>query len=375
MYLVSLGFRHLCALHVGITLLIWSREIKRENMSIVAFDTKEFRRGREKTFFAPIGVSLRIDDEAEFKANYDAAFNELSPKFRFDRKRKVYSTYELIGKLGFPKTIAFIEGIFSRIQSLIKQMAVYYTILPPTKVPSVREYGAEGSGVKEVSTLKFLAELNPYYVYCCAWRYAQTESRLQEKLLLDNFEGKITDAWIELNRMCGEKLQVYPHGDRCNPFISAADMMVALLDFRLYRNKKRLDSEGITSVFSDASFDVVPMFTGQPHLSKLSPRTNRMIDVSANFKRPIIFILLEELELMRLKAVRKMFESSPLMGSILNKAFEMDCGVKFFDPTLDSTTIRDGDVFVCIGSKAKATAEYIKNMFNIEILSRENLQP
>lgn len=65
-------------------------------MSIVAFDTKEFRRGIDKSFFAPLGVSLAIDNEVEFKATYDQAMEDLFPKFKQARDRKVYSTYELI---------------------------------------------------------------------------------------------------------------------------------------------------------------------------------------------------------------------------------------------------------------------------------------
>ncbi|MFN4133719.1 MAG: hypothetical protein ACK4GQ_05075 [Candidatus Hadarchaeales archaeon] len=342
------------------------------NMSIVAFDTKEFRRGIDKAFFAPIGVSLTIDDAEEFKLVYDRTFDELFPKFADVRERKVYSTYELIERWGLPKTIAFIEMFLNKIQHLIKKMGVYYTILPPTKVPCVKKYGAEGR-VKEIETVEFLRELNPYYTYCCAWRYAQDMLNQEDKLLLDNFEGKITGAWIELTKNCKGRFWVYPHGDRCNPLISAADMMVALVDYRLYRSKKRLDSSGITSVFSSAPFEVKPVFIGQPHLSKISPKINRMINLMEYYKRPIIFILLEKLELIRSEAERRMFERSMLMNFVVNMAFEKDCPIKYFDPIKDSDIISDGDILVCIGEKAEADAKVIKNLFDIQIVSMKDL--
>jgi hypothetical protein len=341
-------------------------------MGIVAFDTKEFRRGIDKAFFAPIGVSLTIDDAAEFRAVYDQALDELFPKFKQVRERKVYSTYELIEKWGLPKTVAFVEMFLNKIQHLVKKMGVYYTILPPTKVPRVKKYGADGR-VKEVETVEFLRELNPYYVYCCAWRYAQTMLNQGDKLLLDNFEGKVTDAWMELAQSCKGRFWVYPHGDRCSPPISAADMMVALVDYRLYRNKKKLDSLGIATVFSGAPFEITPMFIGQPHLSKLSPKTNRMINLTEYYKRPIIFILLEKLELIKSEAERRMFERSPLMNSVMNMSFEMDCPIKYFDPVKDSDIISDGDILVCIGGKAEADAKVLKNLFDIQIVSMKDL--
>lgn len=262
----------------------------------------------------------------------------------------------------------------TKIQDFIKHVVVYYTILPPSKVPKAKKYGAEGSGVKDVEALKFLEELNTYYVYCCAWRYSQIMLRQEDTLLLDNFEGKVTDAWIELAQKCRGRLWVYPHGDRCNPFISAADMMVALVDFRLYRNKKRLDPEGITSVFGGAPFEITPVFMGQPQLSKLSPRTNRMIDLSNYYKRPIIFILLEKLELIKSGAERKMFERSPLMTSVMNISFEKDCPIKYFDPDKDSGIINNGDILVCVGEKAERDAKVLKNMLDIQIVTLRDLR-
>jgi hypothetical protein len=343
-------------------------------MSVVAFDSKEFIRGGEKSFFAPLGAGVKFDNEAEFKDNYNASLDETARKFRFDRKRKAYTTYELIQKLGFRKTIAFLEAFFQEIKETIAQMGVYYTIIPPTKVPAVKKYGTEGYAVQEVGTLKFLRELNPYYVYCCAWCYAQARAHPSEKLVLDGFEGKITNAWRELERIGGERLRVYLRGDQCNPFISTADMMAALVDFRLYRHRKRLDPAGITSVFSNAGFEVTPVFIGQPHLPKITPAPDRMIDVAPYFARPMIFIVPEELELLKVGAVRKILEGSPLMDSILNKAFEIDGAVKFFEPNIDSTAIRGGDKFVCLGPKAKAAAEYIQKMYDIEIWAREDFE-
>lgn len=329
-------------------------------MTLVAFDAKEFNRGLGKTFFACLGAGVEIKNETDFKEKYDECIEELSKKFNFTRERKVYSAYDLGQKLGFAKSIAFWENFIKSLGDFIVNLNVYYTILPPSKVPKVKLYGAQKSRVVEIDTLSFLRRLNPAYVHCCAWKYLLETQSLPEHFLLDYFEYEVSNAWSNLISKMPPK--IYYHGDECNPFIATADIFALLVDVRLYRKKLGLCNDGITKAFTDVNIKATPSPIDVRHLSNIVPYRNQKIDTTPYIARPVIFIIPETTELMRPRAVREMIKASPFMNEILNKAFDINASVKFYDPDIDSKVVRSGDIVIYTGPKSKEVAELLNRL-------------
>lgn len=343
-------------------------------MTLVAFDAKEFNRGLGKTFFACLGVGVEIKNETDFKEKYDECIEAISKKFNFTRERKIYSAYDLGQKIGFAKSIAFWENFIKSLGDFIVNLNVYYTILPPSKIPKVKLYGAQKSRVVEIDTLSFLRRLNPAYVHCCAWKYSLEAQSLPEHIVLDYFEYEVSNAWRTLiNKI---RPRIYYHGDECNPFIATADMLALLVDVRLYRKKLGLCDDGITKAFADVNIKVTPSPIDVRHLSNIVPYRNQKIDTTPYIARPVIFIIPETTELMSARMVRKTIEESPFMVDVLNKAFALDTSIKFFDPDIDARVIKTGDVVVYTGPKSKEIALLLNRLHKetLQVVSEKEVK-
>ena len=337
------------------------------NMPVVAFDTKEFNRGLGKTFFACLGVGVEIKNEQNFRQQYISSFEKISKDFSFNPTRKIYKAYDMGQKLGFGKAIAFWEKLLTELQDFIVKLNVYYTILPPSKIKKVKMYGAQKSRVKEVDALDFLRRLNPAYVHCCAWKYTQDNVSLPQDMLLDYFEYEVTEGWNALIERV--KPKIYYHGDKCNPFISLADIFVMLVDVRLYRKKIGLSSENIVKAFEDIDVNVLASPIDLRHLKYVSPYRNQKIDTAPYIARPLIVIIPEEIEQ---ASGRRIIEDSPLMDAVLDRAVDMDASVKFFDPNIDAKVIKKGDIAVYIGPESEKTALLLKRTHGVEVMNEKD---
>lgn len=360
-------------------------------MTVVAFDTKEFNRGLDKTFFACLGVGVEIKNEQNFGKEYISSFEKISKDFGFNKTRKIYKAYDMGQRLGFRKAIAFWEKLLEEVQDFIVRLNVYYTILPPSKIKKVKMYGAQKSKVKEVDALDFLGRLNPAYVHCCAWKYMEDNVSLPQSMLLDYFEYEVTEGWNALIERV--KPKIYYHGDKCNPFISLADNLAMLVDVRLYRfykNKLRefyednlampvddrlyrkkigLSGENIVKAFEDIDVNVLASPIDLRHLKYVSPYRNQKIDTVPYIARPLIIVIPEEI---KLASGRRIIEDSPLMDAILDKAVDMDGSVKFFDPNIDAKVVKKGDIAVYIGPESEKTALLLKRTHDIEVMSEKD---
>lgn len=326
-------------------------------MTIAAFDAKEFNRGAEKSFFAPIGISVKIDDEGEFQERYDKIMEETAANFNFERTRYVYKSSQLLDELGLNKGIAFMEQFFSEIVDFIASTELYFTIIPPSKVSEIEIYGTG----ETVPTQKFLRKLNTNYVHCCGWKYSQVHDELPERLVLDYFEGKQTGAWHDLKEIDG--LQIYLRGDLCNRLISTADLLISIVDFRLYRRKERLNEDNLRKIFLQENLTTTVEFIGQPDFGNIVMKRRKMIDTSPFLAHPIIFVLPET---QFGSKARKIIENSPVMDSILNRAVELDGSTKFYDQDLDAGLVEDGDILIYMGDEGKELAEVISSVYDVE---------
>ena len=253
------------------------------------------------------------------------------------------------------------------------EVTVYYTTIPSTKIPQVKKYGYYKSAVVQVPTIEFLKSLDGPYPHCCAWKYIMDNpGSLAFPILLDYFEGELTQAWEDVGHLPNVKVCF---GDDCNCFVSMADIMTKIIDNRIFLNKKKLYLSDIEECFQDIS--VKPVFIDE--LSYIVPKTNVPIDISLNAIHPLVFVLKEGIHQEVLGSTAKehdMIETSPAMERILNFAFSINGGYKFFDAKHDPGLIRPNDYFVYFGKKGQETAEYLSNLgYQINIRGIKEIEP
>ncbi|MGQ9718998.1 MAG: hypothetical protein ACUVWK_04055 [Nitrososphaerales archaeon] len=119
-------------------------------MPIVAFDSKDFRRGRielvdnpEKPgtkmqrycgFHTPLGAGVWFNDEEGFKTKYVEVIKDMIESFALPIVRPFYYSTTLKREIGLRKTFAFCDKLVKQLQKFIKCIHVSYIILPPDKI-------------------------------------------------------------------------------------------------------------------------------------------------------------------------------------------------------------------------------------------------
>jgi len=347
-------------------------------MSVVAIDAKGFlRKGFRRSdrkyseFRAVLGTAIKFKDKDDFKNEYDQIIEKLTKKYGIARKHKVIKSYEILSALRYPQGPAFIEEFFKRVADLLKNVIIYYTTIPSTKVPQVKKYGADKTGVQLVDPITFLKDLEPSYPHCCAWKYESDNPKdIDTPLFIDYFEGELTDAWKQISAL--PNIRIYTAGDQCNCYISTADIVTKLVDLRLYAKHMTLYKTCIQDCFPD--FDIEIRFIDE--LKFITPISREKIDVRTKLAHPMIFIMKEGVytDIVGPAKERDIIAFSPLMDKILDKAYDIDGCAKFFDAKGDQKFIVKGDYFLCLGNKGLKMSKYLQNLgYDIEIISAKEL--
>jgi len=371
-------------------------------MQIVSFDAKDFRRSKKilipnpenpeeqiekvKEFYTPLGVGVLIKNPEKFVEDYLSANIELSDNFFVKNKRPFYSSFYLKDEIDLRKAFRFCDDLVKKIQEHIEKIHICYLILSKEKHPTVNVGGTK-SPTEEVETPKFLRIMQPMFSYITAWNF-QKINRKKYKLVIDGFSSKETIAWREL--INHNDVMVYPHGDECNPFISLADIIAFLTDLKLYNTDyehRQLFPENVKYIWEDYSFDVECRFLDEKLFSKYRWESNDMINYSDYLARPVIFLLVDEIEKLApsIISVESSFQTT-LEGEavpiepkkfrrVIQKMEPYQCALKyaiqkngclqFFDPRIDSNKVKDGDVIVYMGEKSKSIANALYDAFDI----------
>jgi len=331
--------------------------------SVVAFDCKEFNiPGRERDFFAPIGIGLRIRDRKAFQKEYRTSIASSVSEHSINLKRSVLDSYTIRKILGGEDAfVRFYENLLSDLRPHIEFAHIFYSIIPPRKVKRLFVYG-ERAEVKD--PVDFLKEHNAGFVALCGWKYSEIvpqEARADE-VCLDYFEAKHTKAWDALSTL---KPKLFVRGDTCNPCIATADGILSMIDKSLKRNfyydGLKLGDTSIRHALKSLGIPGEPAFIGQPDLRKIVPDSRDQVVTRDFIAHPVFFICTENRpEGISNQDYREMIEYMPVMDQIVEKACDTGGSIKFYDPTTDYMSARPEDFFAHYGERGKAFCRELK---------------
>jgi len=341
-------------------------------MSFVAIDSGDFvRKGKRGAFKACIGAALTIDKVDAFEFAYFDILEKLCKNYGVKRKKLVFKAYDILSVLPLKDGVSFLNELFDGLVDMFVSVDYYYSYLFTEKVPVVKLYGADKSGVEEIKPIEFMNKLSSGYPHCCAWKYVYDHSNANVSFHLDHFESEVTLGW-ELIK--DRDLNVYLAGDEMYPFLAMADVAVELLDRRLYLSKASLFPKNINSCFKELGDKLRVSFLGQKYLKYITPIKKQKIDTLPKLKRLLIFILKEYPP--GFKDESQLIRNSPLWGRICEFAYNRKGTVKFVDPNSkdDRRLLLTGGIAICVGAEGVKVAKYLRNLgVDIEIVKASTL--
>jgi len=285
-------------------------EEKVKNM-VSAIDASVFERGgyRKALFKAPLGVAVTLDDYADYKKFYDKTLAELFKKYGRNREKYVYSASGIMSLFNNPaESDEFFEGFFKAVAPRIRHLDVFYTYFPKNQPTSISIYGKGQTSVETLSPIKFIEnKLINAYPHNCAWRFIETHSEFKDnQIFLDHFQSEVTQSWFALQNL--PNIHIFLKGDECNCAISTADILLKIVNNRLFRAKKGLYPDDIKNALPEVSNRLTSHFLGAKYLPYLVPVFPKQINFEDKIKHPIIYLLREPESSI---VTKKVSESSP----------------------------------------------------------------
>jgi len=339
-------------------------------MSIVAFDSGEFirskksDRGTEVVFHTPLGtgVSIKKEIKGDFQKQYHSSVEKHAKAFKVPTRRYVYSHENLWKEIGHAKTVKICDSVIKDLQKYIDRVFVSYVVIP--KETQYIEVGGYGCPIEQKRTPIFLRSIAHMFSYMTAWAYSGRHLRENDAYLIDHFTGEVTTAWRDLSAF--PDLKIYPGGDECNELISVADMLAYLTEKKLWDAKMWLKPESVEQVWNSYKFHTEVRFIDEDTLSKIRPFSKELINVVDFLARPMVFVNVTGIGFSRLTGDPRV--------SVAAYACSLDGAFEGFDKFIDSSKIRDGDIFVYAGEEAKTLANSFKDMFDIQVHSVRELR-
>ncbi len=335
---------------------------------VIAFDSKDFKRSNaagELKWFTPLGCGVAISNQESFAKQYAESLKGLAKDFGITQMSGCFSSAEYFQEIGPAKVCALSEKLLNSVQKFIDSVYFTFIVLPSAKIPKVPVGGYRGP-TKEIETFDFLRQVSGYFSYITAWHYLGIESRENETIVVDGFNGKRTPAWDDLLARCVPK--IYQHGDECNPFIATADIIAFLSDKKLWDGYLKLTPENLVEVWKGYTFNVeTPHFLDDKILSKVKWYTDDHIDLTEFYARPMIFLKADGYKVDDLKKLN-VYPDATILARQLNGC------VQGFDKESDSSKVKNGDIFVYAGEDSKKLATTLQDMYKIAILPFKELK-
>ena len=359
-------------------------------MSVWAFDAKEFTRtrvlkipvqvtgsnqvssGRERCFHTPLGVGIKTSDEKSLENALRDVCEELKKTHKIESLRPfapstIIRTWcqEKIGQ-----SVVASERIVEQVAPHLSHVHFSFAALSSNQMITV-PVGGYASPVRQLSTSKFLESICPMFSYLTAWTCSENGLDLGTDVRIDAFSSKQTMAWSELISKC--RPTYYYRGDEVDPLICFADILAFATDRLLYRNKMKLEPNNLGKLWDKFGFEVSSWIVGKGNAHKVAWVSDEMIDVMPFVRRPVVFILRDSPDAYKVPSsgvsLSSLIQGGLPFEAAVNLAASRHAALKFFNEFDDPRLIKDGDVFVYAGPKAKQVVGLYVDMYDVEAYS------
>jgi len=329
-------------------------------------DSKAFVRG---SWRGCLGACICYANPASFDELYDSTLDSAFKKYGLTKEKDVYSSRDISELFGVKRNdfLDFLEYFVKTIGSDKDVILnVVYTTLTIALIPKgVPYYGRGRYATKYFAVPKFLSDLSQYYPYICAWIVYKRAGLTRTVVYLDNLQGEVTEAWKEL--IANHTVWVLPNGDLCSSFISAADLLVRYTDEKLFELKGGLHSDDLERLFKSLGIGARIHYVGHNELDQIRPIEKYPLPLHFCYKRPMIFVLKEQLMEKEVEYVRK---RRKLIYSLEKYACKVGSGYKFIEYSKDHRLLKDGDHLIYLGPRGKEQAEYLTNSLGWKLTVR-----
>ena len=252
------------------------------------------------------------------------------------------------------------EIFFKEIVPQIKSMSVFYTLF-------AKNYKMRWMGHKEKKTKLKLAK--PYlnfdeildklinsFPMICIWRIKDFLKQNNIHCLVDHCSLQNSDAWGQIQDML---INVFFSGDKCNPLISTADIMIKLIHLRLSKSKKFYQYGNFRAEFPELNNKVYEYSISHRHYREISPLDKKLVNLRKNYMtHPIFYVLNENKDFIDSNSLK----SDPGLNKIYNLASQKGGSLKIYEKKEDLKHIKNGDYVIYFTENGEKIVRTMKKL-------------
>ena len=312
--------------------------------------------GVDKRFESLVGVGVSAQDYEKFCEAYEEAINKTIKFFGIKTNKKILCNFDLL-KLWSPD-IQPHEFFFKEIAPHIESIDVFWTLFSPSR--KMRWMGRKEKELKhrlskpDLELYETLNKLANSFPMICIWRIKDFLKKNGILCLIDSCSLKPSESWEEIKDDID--INMFFSGDTCNPLISTADIMIKIIDSRRSRERKLYEYKTFRNLLPELNGKVYEYSISHRHYKKISPLTDKQVNLRDYVKHPVFYILNENPEFM---------DSAKLKtDSSIDKLYNLAAGasgcVKVYYKKSDK--IKTGDYVAYFTENGKSFVEYLKKM-------------
>jgi len=238
-----------------------------------------------KSFRTVTGAAVVTDDYQKFKKTYKTVTSKCFKELKINSQRQIMSSQEILDLT--QGDYSLLERIYDEIVPHVYRMNIFYTSFNSRRIPKVKTHGRTYPG-KEMTPLEFLDYLHPSLPHLCVWRIYKYVKDTKATVFLDSFGGTTTEAWEEIKDCPGIKILF--NGDKCNPLVAFADILLKVLEHRLKTSRKSYFEDNIRQVLQADRFDYGKFMVHilhNRHYPKITPLDHRGFNLVDKINHPL----------------------------------------------------------------------------------------
>ncbi len=355
---------------------------------VIAVDAVPFHRSHAvspdevKTFHGHLATAISVDQPEVFVRAYQEILDRTCAETGLDRIRAIYKAYDIRQALGghrieiekffflFARKLLALPSIRVTGISCSFDVALLHkwVDLPlsgdaesdfkESKVVPV--YGRE-PGREYVSISSFLNLIADSFPVIAAWRLTEVTGIYNRHFLLDGFPNHVSKAWDELSGR--NRVDLVPHGDACNPMLSAADLLCASIDRQLDRQRLRLSSRGVFEVLKALggealAAEIHSLSVSNEQIDSIAPYSRAPISKARYIRHPVTFLISEAEDAHQ----RYEVESSPLMRRVRERAYNTGGSYLLYEAKTSPTILCGDDCVIAYGPKGVDTIRRLRSL-------------
>lgn len=336
----------------------------------MGIDSLSIEKGKIKPMQVIVGMAVYVEDYEKFAESYSKTINTIFLKLGISPEKKIYCNYDFT-KLYNIHSRPVHAMFYYEIIKHIDKLHICFTDIRETATMNVYGLKSKQEQLKlsspEIEGRDILNKISHYFPLISLWKLHGWIGQDKPEIFVDGVTAPNFEAFRSIK---DTKLRIYYSGDKCNPLIATADILLKFMELELNKKKQRYNIDGIKNSITMPYGKVFIYEVDKRDFRSISP-LSKNLNLANYVKHPLVFVLNEVTKYNKIKDL----ENNPELGyPLFDFANKVGGGLKYYNPQEDGSIIGKTDYLIYFSEEGKKSAESLKRAVGVQIKAFEEIK-